>query len=71
MRNFLLLSTSNPNFLIFSLPTSAIGDDDHWLESGNQFFDKWTSTRLMLIEEKQVTIRAIKSSMKGSTLKAT
>ncbi|GKE17214.1 proteasome subunit alpha type-6 [Tanacetum coccineum] len=37
------------------------GDDDHWLESGNHFFDKWTSTRLMLIEEKQVTIRAIKS----------
>ncbi|GJT52221.1 ATP-dependent Clp protease proteolytic subunit-related protein 1, chloroplastic [Tanacetum coccineum] len=36
-------------------------DDDHWLESGNHFFDKWTSTRLMLIEEKQVTIRAIKS----------
>ncbi|GKE21709.1 2-oxoglutarate dehydrogenase, mitochondrial-like protein, partial [Tanacetum coccineum] len=36
-------------------------DDDHWLESGNHFFDKWTSPRLTLIEEKQATIRAIKS----------
>ncbi|GJV28902.1 hypothetical protein Tco_1385350 [Tanacetum coccineum] len=36
------------------------GDDDHWLESGNHYFDKWTSPRLSLIEEKQATIRAIK-----------
>ncbi|GJZ91093.1 2-oxoglutarate dehydrogenase, mitochondrial-like protein [Tanacetum coccineum] len=39
----------------------SLGDDDHWLESGNHFFDKWTSPRLTLIEEKQATIRAIKS----------
>ncbi|GKC40814.1 hypothetical protein Tco_1053198 [Tanacetum coccineum] len=35
-------------------------DDDNWFESGNHFSDKWTSPRLTLIEEKQVTIRAIK-----------
>ncbi|GJQ98712.1 hypothetical protein Tco_0009851 [Tanacetum coccineum] len=39
----------------------SLGDDDHWLESGNHFFDKWTSPRLTLIEEKQATIRSIKS----------
>ncbi|GJR86371.1 hypothetical protein Tco_0210382 [Tanacetum coccineum] len=32
------------------------GDDDHWLESGNHFFDKWTSPRFTLIEEKQASI---------------
>ncbi|GKA03022.1 hypothetical protein Tco_0675803 [Tanacetum coccineum] len=32
-----------------------------WLESGNHFYGKWTSHRLTLIDEKQATIRAIKS----------
>ncbi|GJY11475.1 F-box domain containing protein [Tanacetum coccineum] len=32
-----------------------------WLESGNHFCGKWTSHRLTLIDEKQATIRAIKS----------
>nr|GEW59638.1 xyloglucan glycosyltransferase 4 [Tanacetum cinerariifolium] len=32
-----------------------------WLESRNHFFSKWTSHRLTLIDEKQATIRAIKS----------
>ncbi|GKB56590.1 reverse transcriptase domain-containing protein [Tanacetum coccineum] len=32
-----------------------------WLESGNHFYGKWTSHRLRLIDEKQATIRAIKS----------
>ncbi|GJY61656.1 hypothetical protein Tco_0462313 [Tanacetum coccineum] len=41
--------------------TRSHGDDDQLVEKWKPLFGKWTSHRLMLIDEKQATITAIKS----------